>query len=127
MEKSGRAYEQYWGLLKNVLLQHLEHNLVIFTDHAKERMKDRGIPEEIVKLAIRDGRLSEMHKPFSYPFGEHPFQNRDPVFTIVGRSTNMQSPIAVALAISKVRGEAEFAVVTMLDDITHSRHRHYDQ
>ncbi|SFU95996.1 DUF4258 domain-containing protein [Alicyclobacillus macrosporangiidus] len=124
---NGNAYQKHWPLLKSVLQMHLEHNLVKFTDHAKGRMVERGIPEAVVKLAIRNGEPVEMHSPYTYPYGENPFQNRDPVFTIVGRPEKGKPSLAIALAISNVRGEARFSVVTVLTDLRHSRHNQHNQ
>lgn len=118
----GSAYQKYWSLIKNVLHTQLDANLVKFTAHAKVRIKERGVPEVVVKLAIRNGEPVEMHEPYTYPYGDTPFQNRDPVFTIVGRSEKGASPLAIALAISNVRGEAHFSVLTVKTDLRHSRH-----
>ncbi|MCL6633341.1 MAG: DUF4258 domain-containing protein [Alicyclobacillus herbarius] len=119
---NGNAYQKHWRLLKSVLLTHLEHDLVEFTDHASARMQERGVPEAVVKLAIRNGELVEMHEPHAYPYGENPYQNRDPVFTIVGHPEKWKSPMAIALAIANVHGEAHFSVVTVITDLRRSRH-----
>lgn len=124
METSGvgNAYQKHWRLLKDILQTHLDHNLVKFTDHAKARMQEREVPEAVVKLAIRNGEPVEMHEPYQYPYGEHPFQNPNPVFTIVGRPGRGAAPLAIALAISKVRGQAQFSVLTVIADLRNSRH-----
>jgi hypothetical protein len=120
----GNAYQKHWSLLKSVLQTHLDINLVKFTDHAKARMQEREVPEAVVKLAIRNGEAVEMHEPYKYPYGEHPFHNSTPVFTIVGRAGTGSAPLAIALAISKVRGQAQFTVLTVIADLRNSRHNH---
>lgn len=107
-----------------MLKDHLDTKRVEITQHARERMDQRHVPEAVLYAILRSGNPTEMFNTKEYPYGEHPYQNRDPVFTFVGMHHN--DPIAVGLALRLQKDShgiaAEFKVLTVINSIEHSRH-----
>jgi len=54
-----------------------------------------------------------MHEPFKYPYGECPYENPDPVFTVVGEHEGRK--IGVALAIKRRGRSLLFSVITAFE------------
>ncbi|MHB1681484.1 MAG: DUF4258 domain-containing protein [Bacilli bacterium] len=120
----GRDFKESWGLLKDVLHQHLYDQRVKFTDHARERMQERRVPEETIRAILQVGQPTEMYKPYAYPYGEDPFQNPDPVFTFVGTVLGQKIAVGFAIRLHKDRHgiEGEFRIVTVIAELHGSRH-----
>lgn len=107
-----------------MLKDHLDTKRVEITQHARERMDQRHVPETVLYAILRSGNPTEMFNTKEYPYGEHPYQNRSPVFTVVG--TYQNEPIAVGLALRLQKDShgiaAEFKVLTVIIGLEHSRH-----
>ncbi|MFX4303645.1 DUF4258 domain-containing protein [Alicyclobacillus tolerans] len=95
---------------------------IYFTEHAQIRIQERNLTRRTIISVLQSGDIHEMHSPYGYPFGEHPYQNSDPVFTIVDH----QSQIAVGLALRQRQDRhgrfAEFRVITAMHYSEYSRH-----
>lgn len=122
---STKAFEEQWTAIKHILINHLDMDIVEFTVHAKERMIERDIEQETVSAILRYGKLTEMFKPWEYPYGENPYNNRSPVFALVGLHRGEQ--YTVGMAINLLRDtygiSAEFSVLTVFPVSEKSRHR----
>ncbi|MBG9795334.1 hypothetical protein ABD76_25910 [Paenibacillus dendritiformis] len=115
----GQAYLQHWPLIRQVLQDHIDLEKVRYSQHAGERMEERGITKKMVESILYHNNPSEMHEAKKYPFGEQPYTNADPVLTVVGKYENRK--LAVGLAIKKRNQGILFAVVTAMFP-EHGRH-----
>lgn len=82
-----------------------------YTRHAKQRMTDRGVSEEMIHLALLYGKIAEGYDINHYPRSEKPFQNTNPVRTI--NLFLRGHTLVVAIALSKRSGRLFFSVVTV--------------
>lgn len=115
-----QAYSDQWKLIQQVLHDHIDRDDLKFTNHANERMEERRISKESVQYMLYHNPPSEMHQPLTYPYGEQPFTNLDPVFTVVGVWGNKK--IAVALSIRQYKRELVFCVITTFE-VERGRHK----
>jgi len=76
-------------------------------------MDERGITRKTVEHIVYRNRPTEMHEPFQYPYGENPYANPDPVFTVVGEHEGRK--IAVALALKHRGRSLLFTVITAFE------------
>lgn len=108
----GQAYMQHWALIRQVLQDHIELDKVRYSQHAGERMEQRGISKRIVEYVLYHNNPSEMHEAGKYPHGSQPFANSDPVLTVVG--SYEEQTVAIGLAIKKRPAGIQFTIVTAL-------------
>ena len=113
----GKAFEEYWDLLKEVLREHVEVDRVQYTRHAEDRMAERDIPKKVVQTILKTKRPVEMYEPHAYPHGERPYTNAHPVFTLVN------DEVAVGLAMERQHGQKIHFVVLTVKSTTHTRFR----
>lgn len=86
-------------------------------------MQDRKINSEDVKYVVWNNQPDEMYKPYEYPHGEKPLENRDPVFSITGRDRNGRWT-TVAISIQRRGNRLRFFIVTVIAPVyPTSRHR----
>jgi hypothetical protein len=115
----GQAYLQHWSLIRQVLQDYIDLDKVRYSQHADERMQERGITKKMVESILYHNKPTEMHEVRMYPFGHQPFLNIDPVLTVVGTYDNRK--IAIGLAIKKRKQGILFTVVTAMYP-EHGRH-----
>lgn len=66
-----QAYSGHWELIQQVLRDHINRGDLRYTEHANERMEERGISRKTVEYIVYRNRPTEMHVPFKYPYGEY--------------------------------------------------------
>ncbi|GIP08166.1 hypothetical protein J1TS5_03360 [Paenibacillus macerans] len=115
----GKAYSQHWPLIRQVLQDHIDSNKVRYSQHAGERMEERGITKKMIEFVLYHNDPKEMHEAKRYPFGEDPFTNDDPVLTVVGEYNHRK--LAVGLAVKRRSQGILFTVVTVMFP-EHGRH-----
>ena len=108
-----QAYSDHWDLIQQVLRDHVDRGDLRYSEHANERMDERGITRKTVEHIVYRNRPTEMHEPFQYPYGENPYANPDPVFTVVGEHEGRK--IAVALALKHRGRSLLFTVITAFE------------
>ena len=108
-----QAYSGHWELIQQVLRDHIDRGDLRYTEHANERMEERGISRKTVEYIVYRNRPTEMHEPFKYPYSECPYENPDPVFTVVGEHEGRK--IGVALAIKRRGRSLLFSVITAFE------------
>lgn len=108
-----QAYSKHWTLIQQVLRDHIDRGDLRYTEHARIRMDERNISREAIEHVLYRNLPTEMHEPFKYPYGDQPYENPDPVFTVTGKFDT--KPIAVALSIKRRRNEILFSVITTFE------------
>lgn len=85
-------------------------------------MAERHIEQDVVEGILKDGNPVEMFNIGQYPYGDKPFTNTSPVFTVVGNFHGAK--IAVGLTIQqkirKDKGHVKFFIKTVFR-VEHSR------
>ena len=111
-----RAFSEHWELIREVLEKQVKQRRITYSTHAIERMEEQNILEEDVEYVLSTYAPHEMFKPYEYPYGPKPFSNRDPVFSVFGKTENL----VVAVALKKIQRGVKFVVVTAFRPSEHS-------
>ena len=113
-----RAFSEHWGLLHEAVQESIERNALLYSDHALKQMKERGISDRETKDVLINHPPHEMFAPYEYPYGDKPFSNPDPVFSVIGKAD-----LVVAVAVQRYRRRIRFVVITVFHASEHSRHK----
>lgn len=117
----GKSFVDQWDLIHEVIKEHLAESKVGYSIHALERMKERSINEVSVKRILHSRPPHEMFGPYEYPYGEKPYENPDPVFSILGKR-GKEDYWVVGVAMKQKRYKIKFWVMTVYKIDRHSRH-----
>lgn len=102
------AFQEHWELLHEVL---------------KKKIKEGDLRYNVTKIQVEKTLLQygphEMFRPFEYPFGEKPYANKDPVFTVIDKKEDL----VVAVALRKYRHGVRFVIVTVYWAQENTRHK----
>ena len=119
--KKGSYKQEFWPAIKALLIEKIDIASIDFEGHSKARMRSRKVTHETAFDIITKNGIHEMYKEWEYPFGDNPFSNPDPVFTIAGKDNN-GSTIAIPIAIKESWLEGkhtiEFYPVTVINTNT---------
>ncbi|MBT9281998.1 MAG: DUF4258 domain-containing protein [Hydrogenibacillus schlegelii] len=91
---------------------------VAYSKHAREMMKLRGITRKDVLEILTQNEPHEYFPANQYPYGEKPFSNPDPLFTVMGKCN-----IVVVIAVQWKKHGTIYKVVTTFFAGEQSRHR----
>lgn len=119
----GRSYEEVWEDLQHALLQHLNLQRISRSTHAVLQMTVRKIDWADIQYVVENNLPDEMYKPYEYPYGEAPFSNSDPVFSITGQDRRGRF-LTVAVVICMRHRRLHFGIITAIAPVSpKSRHR----
>lgn len=122
---NNREYlKNIWPLIKEKLLEKISIGEVEIKGHALEQGIKRAISKETAFQIVLDNPIEEMYKERKYPFGENPFSNPDPVFTISGKLPDGHT-VAVPFAVKVDRSERKTTMLFYPITLIHTdRGRH---
>ncbi|MCF8568430.1 DUF4258 domain-containing protein [Alicyclobacillus tolerans] len=119
----GKSFEELWEDLQQVLVQHLRLQYASRSKHAAIQMAERKIDHTDIQYVVKNNLPDEMYKPYEYPYGEHPFSNLDPVFSITGQDKRGRW-ITVVVVVRIRRDRLHFGIITAIAPVSpKSRHR----
>lgn len=117
---NGKSFANHWDLIHEVIGEHLAESKVGYSTHALKRMEERTIEEASVKRILDSRPPHEMFAPYEYPYGDEPYENSDPVFSILGKRDKENWVVGVAM--KKQCHKIKFWIVTMYRVDKQSRH-----
>lgn len=117
---AGKAFMEQWNLIHEVLKDHIDKDEVEYSKHADERMVERRITKTIVERVLERNKPHEMFAPYEYPYGENPYSNPDPVFSVSGEWNGRR--IVVGVAIKMIQRQLLFIVTTVFKASEYCRH-----
>ncbi|KPV43044.1 hypothetical protein AN477_14520 [Alicyclobacillus ferrooxydans] len=119
----GRSFEEVWEDLQQALVRHLGLGYISRSKHAVLQMTARNIDFADIQYVVENNLPDEMYRPNEYPYGEQPFSNLDPVFSITGQDKKGRW-ITVAVVVRIRYGRLHFGIITAIAPVSpKSRHR----
>ena len=115
--KNDEYKKELWTAIKALLVEKMDIASFDFEGHSKDRMRTRKVTRETAFDILTKNSIHEMFKEWEYPYGENPFSNPDPVFTIVGKDstgTTIAIPIAIKENLAEGKHSMEFYPVTVI-------------